>query len=104
MQELKDILALPLEDRDRALINMLKPLLEPLHPEPEYLFDLLDWLLLTESHDNEFIFKLLTEPSDAAKKVLKCSNGDSLRSCASVMRPPPTAAVGERYENSSMFG
>ena len=78
VQELKDILALPLEDRDRALIDMLKPLLEPLHPEPEYLFDLLDWLLLTESHDNEYIFKLLTEPSDAVKKVLASIENNKL--------------------------
>ena len=79
VQDLKDILALPLSDRDQALIMKLKPLLEPLHPEPEYLMELLDWLLHAEGHDNEYLFKLLTEPGEAAKKVLESTNNNRMK-------------------------
>jgi hypothetical protein len=76
-QELRGILSLPLNERDQALTMTLKPLLEPDYPEPLYnLNEVLDWLL---SHDNEYLFKLLTEPGEDLKKLLEGINRNSAK-------------------------
>ena len=76
-QELRGILSLPLNERDQALTMTLKPLLEPDYPEPLYnLNEVLDWLL---SHDNEYLFKLLTEPGEDLKKLLEAINRNSAK-------------------------